>query len=82
MLSTSCNNTSVTCATDQRLADIKYWETELDDKLEVLKTETDALIAFNTRLGKAMEGCKEPLYIAQQCLINRYVYSRSVHVEL
>nr|WLD15743.1 tektin 1 [Platynereis dumerilii] len=56
---------------DQRLDDIKYWETEVNDKLDELKVETDNLLAFRTRVEKALEGCREPLHIAQQCLINR-----------
>ena len=56
---------------DQRLTDIKYWEKEVDDKLDAIKIETDNLLAFRTRVEKAIESCKEPLHIAQQCLVNR-----------
>ena len=56
---------------DQRLTDIKYWEKEVDDKLDAIKVETDNLLAFRTRVEKAIESCKEPLHIAQQCLLNR-----------
>ena len=50
---------------------MKYWEKEVDDKLDGLKKEIDALGAFKTRVEKAIESCKEPLHIAQQCLANR-----------
>lgn len=56
---------------DQRLTDIKYWEKEVDDKLDAIKIETDNLLAFRTRVEKAIEACREPLHIAQQCLVNR-----------
>ena len=52
---------------------MKWWNKEVDDKLDAIKTETDSLIAFRTRIEKAIEACKEPLHIAQQCLINRCV---------
>ena len=57
---------------EQRLDDIKYWEKEVDDKLDAIKKEIDCLLAFRTRVEKAIDACKEPLHIAQQCLINRY----------
>jgi tektin-1 len=56
---------------EQRLNDIKYWEKEVDDKLDAIKIETDNLLAFTTRVEKAIESCREPLHIAQQCLVNR-----------
>lgn len=56
---------------EQRIDDIEYWDKEVDDKLDGIKNETDNLLAFRTRIEKAIESCKEPLYIAQQCLINR-----------
>ncbi|KAK2191725.1 hypothetical protein NP493_47g05049 [Ridgeia piscesae] len=56
---------------DQRLTDIKYWNSEVDDKLDDIKKEIDALVTFKSRIEKAIEGCKEPLYISQQCLLNR-----------
>lgn len=56
---------------DQRLDDIKYWEKEVDDKLDGIKNEIDALAAYEVRIAKAIEACKEPLHIAQQCLISR-----------
>ena len=58
-------------SSDQRIDDMKYWEKEVDDKLDGLKKEIDALGAFKTRVEKAIESCKEPLHIAQQCLANR-----------
>jgi len=56
---------------DQRITDIKYWDTEVDDKLNGLKQETDALQGYEGRLDKALEACREPLSIVQQCLLNR-----------
>ena len=59
---------------EQRLFDIEYWKKELDDKLDVLTKEIESLLAFKTRIEKAMESCREPLHIARQCLANRYVF--------
>jgi tektin-1 len=56
---------------DQRIFDTKYWEKELDDKLEGIKNENEYLNAYKTRFEKAIDACKEPLHIAQQCLVNR-----------
>jgi len=56
---------------EQRIDDIKYWQNEVDDKLNGIKVEIDNLNAFKNRVEKAIESCKEPLHIAQQCLINR-----------
>jgi len=56
---------------EQRLDDIKYWQKEVDDKLDGVKVEIDNLNAFKNRVEKAIESCREPLHIAQQCLINR-----------
>jgi len=56
---------------EQRIDDIKYWQNEVDDKLNGIKVEIDNLNAFKNRVEKAIESCKEPLHIAQQCLVNR-----------
>ncbi|XP_053130607.1 tektin-1 isoform X1 [Hemicordylus capensis] len=64
---------------EQRLEEIRFWKKQLDDKLDQLAKETDVLLAFKTRLEKALEGCREPLFIAQQCLLNR---ERRVGIDL
>lgn len=67
---------------EQRIDDIKYWQLEVDDELNAIKIEIDNLLAFKTRVEKAVEACKEPLYIAQQCLINRYLKYFSINILL
>ncbi|XP_062448323.1 tektin-1 [Rhea pennata] len=64
---------------EQRLDEIKFWKQELVDKLEQIVNETEVLLTFKTRLEKALESCKEPLVIAQQCLLNR---ERRVGIDL
>ncbi|XP_013817389.2 tektin-1 isoform X2 [Apteryx mantelli] len=64
---------------EQRLEEIKFWKQELEDKLEQIVNETEVLLTFKTRLEKALESCKEPLVIAQQCLLNR---ERRVGIDL
>ncbi|NXJ90094.1 TEKT1 protein, partial [Corythaixoides concolor] len=56
---------------EQRQEEIKFWKQELDNKLEQIVHETEALLTFKTRLEKSLESCKEPLVIAQNCLLNR-----------
>ncbi|KAM9615931.1 tektin-1 isoform 1-T2 [Morphnus guianensis] len=56
---------------EQRQEEIKFWRQELDNKLEQIVHETEVLLTFKTRLEKSLESCKEPLVIAQKCLLNR-----------
>ncbi|NWS66917.1 TEKT1 protein, partial [Crotophaga sulcirostris] len=56
---------------EQRREEIKFWKQELDNKLEEIVHETEVLLTFKTRLEKSLEGCKEPLSIAQKCLLAR-----------
>lgn len=56
---------------DQRLNDIKYWKGELENKLDQVFHEIDALDSFRKRVEKAIESIQEPLHIAQTCLANR-----------
>lgn len=55
----------------QRVDEMRYWETEAENYLETIKDEIVRLVAFRSRLEKAMEACKEPLHISQQCLAAR-----------
>ncbi|XP_029469977.1 tektin-1 [Rhinatrema bivittatum] len=64
---------------EQRIEEIQFWKKELDDKLEDIVNEINVLLAFKVRLEKALESCKEPLNIAQQCLLNR---ERRIGVDL
>ncbi|NXL45304.1 TEKT1 protein, partial [Podilymbus podiceps] len=56
---------------EQRREEIKFWKQELDNKLEQLVHETEVLLTFKTRVQKSLESCREPLIIAQKCLLNR-----------
>ncbi|KAM4795393.1 tektin-1 [Rhinophrynus dorsalis] len=56
---------------EQRLEEIQFWKKELDNKLEDTVSEIEQLLAYKIRLEKALESCKEPLSIAQQCLLER-----------
>lgn len=55
----------------QRLDDIRFWKKELDDKLDGIVKEIDSLVAFRTRVEKALQATDEPLHIARACLSNR-----------
>ncbi|NXD23278.1 TEKT1 protein, partial [Spelaeornis formosus] len=56
---------------EQRLEEIKFWKQELDNKQEQIVYEIETLLTFRNRLERALEGCKEPLVIAQKCLLYR-----------
>ncbi|NXY35318.1 TEKT1 protein, partial [Pomatorhinus ruficollis] len=64
---------------EQRREEIKFWKEELDNKLEQIVHETETLLTFKNRLERALEGCKEPLAIAQKCLLYR---QRRVGIDL
>ncbi|KAJ6655789.1 hypothetical protein lerEdw1_004842 [Lerista edwardsae] len=65
---------------EQRIEEIKFWRQQLDDKLDQLCKETELLLMFQTRLEKALEkSCREPLFIAQECLLHR---ERRVGIDL
>ncbi|NWW23048.1 TEKT1 protein, partial [Falcunculus frontatus] len=64
---------------EQRREEIKFWKQELDNKLEQIVHETEVLLTFRKRLERALEGCKEPLAVAQKCLLYR---QRRVGIDL
>ncbi|XP_031151531.1 tektin-1 [Sander lucioperca] len=56
---------------DQRVRDIQFLKKELELKLEEIIVEIDVLIALQSRVGKALEACKEPLRVTVVCLEER-----------
>ena len=56
---------------DQRITDINFWKSELDQKQNDAENEIAALLQFKARLEKALDDTELPLLIAQQCLANR-----------
>ncbi|NXS11174.1 TEKT1 protein, partial [Neodrepanis coruscans] len=64
---------------EQRREEIKFWKQELDSKLEQIVHETEVLLTFKNRLERALESCKEPLVVAQKCLLYR---QRRVGIDL
>ncbi|KAM6239501.1 tektin-1 isoform 2-T4 [Spheniscus humboldti] len=67
---------------EQRREEIKFWKQELENKLEQIVHETEVLLTFKTRLEKSLESCKEPLVIAQKCLLNRLNRSAKYNLEM
>lgn len=59
------------CCSDQRVRDIQFLKKELELKLEEIIVEIDVLIALQSRVGKALEACKEPLRVTVVCLEER-----------
>ncbi|KAK5854674.1 hypothetical protein PBY51_004849 [Eleginops maclovinus] len=56
---------------DQRVRDIQFLKKELELKLEEIIVEIDVLIALQSRVGKALEACREPLRVTVVCLEER-----------
>lgn len=56
---------------EQRIHDIKFWRTELDQKLEEIVQEIEVLISYKSRVERALESCAEPLRVALQCMTER-----------
>jgi tektin-1 len=56
---------------DQRLNDINFWKTELDNQHVATEDEIEAMLHFKSRLARALADTELPLMIAQQCLVNR-----------
>ncbi|NXI05637.1 TEKT1 protein, partial [Pachycephala philippinensis] len=76
---TQKTQTDVNKKIEQRREEIKFWKQELDNKLEQIVHETEVLLTFKKRLERALEGCKEPLVVAQKCLLYR---QRRVGIDL
>ncbi|XP_068276068.1 tektin-1-like isoform X4 [Nyctibius grandis] len=66
---------------EQRQEEIKFWKQELDNRLEQIVHETEVLLTLKTRLEKSLESYKEPLVIAQKCLLNRLNRSAKYNLE-
>ncbi|KAK1331525.1 hypothetical protein QTO34_009482 [Cnephaeus nilssonii] len=66
--STRRSQSDVNKKLEQRIEEVRFWKKELDDKLEQLVYATEDLLAYQTRLRKALESLKEPLHITQRCL--------------
>ncbi|XP_059205926.1 tektin-1 [Centropristis striata] len=69
---------------DQRVRDIQFLKRELELKLEEIILEIDVLIALQSRVGKALEACREPLRVTVVCLEERRkrVPSERLHDEV
>ncbi|XP_034023684.1 tektin-1 [Thalassophryne amazonica] len=52
---------------DQRVKDIQFLKKELEQKLEEIIVEIDALIALKSRVVKALDACKDPLSVTGLC---------------
>lgn len=52
---------------DQRVRDIQFLKKELEIKLEEIILAIDDLLVLQSRVGKALEACKEPLRVTVLC---------------
>ncbi|RUS91484.1 hypothetical protein EGW08_000808 [Elysia chlorotica] len=55
----------------ERLGDINFWKSELNNELDLLISETNALNEAKRLLEKNLAETENPLHIAQECLYNR-----------
>ncbi|KAK3748289.1 hypothetical protein RRG08_039541 [Elysia crispata] len=55
----------------ERLGDINFWKSELNNELDQLISETNALNEAKRLLEKNLAETENPLHIAQECLYNR-----------
>lgn len=56
---------------DQRINDINFWKSELDNEHDATLNEIEMMLNYKSRLTKALADTELPLMIAQQCLVNR-----------
>ena len=54
-----------------RIGDIQFWKTEVNNETDAMITENDALSRAKGVLEKALAETENPLAIAQECLYNR-----------
>lgn len=64
-------NLILCCCSDRRVRDIQFLKKELEQKLDEILLETDALVAVQSRVLKALEACKELLRPIALCLEER-----------
>ncbi|TRY72309.1 hypothetical protein TCAL_03139 [Tigriopus californicus] len=55
----------------QRVGDIGFWKSELDNRLTTLKSLLDEMDSQSIRLGQALQACDLPLKVNDQCLAFR-----------
>ena len=55
----------------ERIGDINFWKTEVQNETDNMITEIDALQRHKGVLEKALAETENPLHIAQECLYNR-----------
>lgn len=63
--------TILSLCSEQRIYDIKFWKSDLDQKLEEIVQEIKVLITCKSWVERAMERCAEPIRVALQCLTER-----------
>ena len=55
----------------ERIGDIQFWKTEVQNETDNMITEIDSLSRSKAVLEKALSETENPLHIAQECLFNR-----------
>lgn len=55
----------------ERIGDINFWKTEVNNETDNMITEIDSLQRAKSVLEKALAETENPLHIAQECLYNR-----------
>ena len=55
----------------ERIGDIHFWKTEVQNEIDNMITEIDQTQRYKQVLEKALAETENPLHIAQECLYNR-----------
>ncbi|VDD79827.1 unnamed protein product [Mesocestoides corti] len=56
---------------EQRIKNLNFWKSELENKLADIAKKSDALHSYIVRLKMALDATAEPLHISQQCIAVR-----------
>ncbi|XP_067654727.1 tektin-3-like [Haliotis asinina] len=63
--------TDVTKRLGDRVYDIAFWKTELNNEISAMATETENLKEYKRTLERALADTANPLHVAEECLMHR-----------
>ena len=56
---------------DQRINDINFWKSELDQQHAETDDEINMMLKYKERLERALAATETPLLVSRECLVNR-----------
>ncbi|XP_067654720.1 tektin-3-like isoform X1 [Haliotis asinina] len=63
--------TDVTKRLGERVYDITFWKSELNNEINAMATETENMKEYKRTLEKALADTANPLHVAEECLMHR-----------